>query len=67
MPLWFQNVASYNPITLAVNVLRINLFAGAGGYYPYDPAVYLLGLLAWGGVMFLVAILLARRALAPKK
>ena len=66
MPAWLQNVASYNPITLAVNVVRENLFAGASGYYPYDPAVYLLGLFAWAMAMFVVATLLARRALAPR-
>jgi ABC-2 type transport system permease protein len=66
MPAWFQNVASYNPITLAVNVLRENLFAGATSYYPYGPAVYLLGLFAWALAMFVLATLLARRALAPR-
>jgi ABC-2 type transport system permease protein len=67
MPAWFQNVASFNPITLAVNVLRENLFAGAGAYYPYDPGVYLLGLLGWAAAMFVIATLLARRALAPQR
>ena len=67
MPAWFQNVASYNPITLAVNVLRENLFAGAISYYPYDPAVYLLGLSGWAVAMFVIATLLARRALAPQR
>lgn len=66
MPAWFQNVASYNPITLAVNVIRENLFAGAASYYPYGPGVYLLGLLAWAAAMFVLATLLARRALAPR-
>ncbi len=67
MPPWFQSVASYNPITLAVDVIRENLFAGARGYYPYDPAVNLLGLFAWAAAMFVIATLLARRALAPRK
>jgi len=67
MPAWLQNVASYNPITLAVNVLRENLFAGASAYYPYDPAVYLLGLFGWAVAMFVIATLLARRALAPRR
>ncbi|MGA8302999.1 MAG: ABC transporter permease [Thermoplasmata archaeon] len=66
MPPWFRNIASYNPITLAVNVLRENLFAGASAYYPDSPAVYLLGLVAWALAMFVLATLLARRALAPK-
>ncbi len=67
MPPWFQSVASFNPITLAVDVLRENLFAGARSFYPYGPEVYLLGLLAWAGAMFVVAGLLARRALAPRR
>jgi ABC-2 type transport system permease protein len=67
MPAWFQSVASYNPITLAVNVLRENLFAGASAYYPYGPAVYLGGLFAWAVAMFVLATFLARRALAPRQ
>jgi len=67
MPAWFQNVASFNPITLAVNVVRENLFAGAAAYYPYDPEVYLLGLVGWALAMFVIATLLARRALAPRR
>ncbi len=67
MPPWFRNVASVNPITLAVTVIRENLFAGATAYYPYGPAVYLLGLLGWAAAMMVLAIVLARRALAPKQ
>ncbi|MGI0071980.1 MAG: ABC transporter permease [Thermoplasmata archaeon] len=66
MPPWFATVASYNPITIAVNVIRENLFAGAIAYYPYGPAVYLLALLAWALGMFVLATLLAARALAPR-
>lgn len=67
LPDWLKNVASYNPITLAVNVLREVLFAGASGYYPYSAGVYLLGLLAWAVAMFVIAVLLARRALSPRR
>jgi ABC-2 type transport system permease protein len=67
MPPWFQNIASYNPITLAVNVLRENLFQGASGYYPYPAWIYLLGLLGWAVGMFVLAAALAARALAPKR
>ncbi len=66
MPAWFRNVASFNPITMAVNVIRENLFSGATAYYPYDASVYLLGLTAWAAAIIVIAILLARRALAPK-
>jgi ABC-2 type transport system permease protein len=67
MPVWLRDVAAYNPITLAVEVLRENLFAGSSAYYPHDPAYYLLGLFGWGIAMFVLAVLLARRALAPRK
>ncbi len=67
LPDWLKNVASYNPITLAVNVLRENLFAGASAYYPYSAGVYLLGLFGWAIAMFLVATVLANRALAPQR
>jgi ABC-2 type transport system permease protein len=64
MPSWLQSIASYNPITLTVEVLRINLFGGA--FYP-DPAwAYLLGLIGWAAAMFAIATLLTQRALAPK-
>lgn len=64
MPAWLQGIASYNPITLAVEVLRINLFGG--GFYPYAAWVYLLGLMGWAAAMFAIATLLTQRALAPK-
>jgi ABC-2 type transport system permease protein len=66
MPAWFRTIASFNPITLAVNVIRENLYGGATAYYPDPPQVYLLGLFVWALAMFVLATLLARRALAPK-
>jgi ABC-2 type transport system permease protein len=66
MPHWLQNVAAYNPVTLAVEVIRLNLFAAAPAYYTYPAWVYLVGLLAWAGAMNLIATLLARRALGPR-
>jgi len=66
MPAWLQNIASYNPITLAVEVIRINLFAAAPASYPHAAWFYLLGLLGWAAGMNLVATLLARRALGPR-
>ena len=65
MPGWLQGIASYNPVTLAVWVLRINFFGDA--YYAYPAWIYLLGLFAWAVGMFAVATLLTRRALAPRK
>ena len=63
MPAWLQNVSSYNPVSLAVNVLREVMFGS--GAYPYGPGVYLLGLFAWAAVLVGIAILLVRRALRP--
>jgi len=65
MPVWLQTIASYNPVTLAVWVLRINFFGDA--YYHYSAGIYLLGLLGWAIGMFSIATLLTRRALAPKR
>jgi ABC-2 type transport system permease protein len=64
MPAWLQGIASYNPVTLAVEVLRIDLFGGA--FYPYAAWVYLLGLIGWALAMFGIATFLTQRALAPK-
>jgi ABC-2 type transport system permease protein len=64
MPAWLQDVATYNPVSLAINVLRENLFGTA--YYPYPPEIYLAGLFAWTIAVFTIATLIARRTLAPK-
>jgi ABC-2 type transport system permease protein len=66
MPDWLRTIAAYNPVTLAIEVIRIDLFAGAAGYYPYAAWTYLLGLLGWAAAMILIASLLARRALGPR-
>jgi len=66
MPTWLQNIAAYNPITLAVEVIRINLFAAAPAAYPHPAWYYLLGLFGWAVAMNLIATLLARRALGPR-
>jgi ABC-2 type transport system permease protein len=65
MPTWLQDVATYNPVSLAINVLRENFFGTA--YYAYPPPVYLAGLLAWTVAIFLLATMLARRTLMPKE
>jgi ABC-2 type transport system permease protein len=64
MPGWLQGIASYNPVTLAVEVIRIALFGGT--YYPYSAGVYLLGLIGWAVAMFAITTYLIGRALAPK-
>jgi len=66
MPSWLQNIAAYNPVTLAVEVIRINLFAAAPAAYPHPAWFYLLGLLGWAVAMGALATALARRALGPR-
>ena len=61
MPTWLQYLVGFNPISLAVNVMRMSLFGTAG--YPYSVGVYLLGLLAWAALFVALAFLLASRAL----
>jgi ABC-2 type transport system permease protein len=63
MPTWLRNVSQYNPVSLAVNVLRETLFGAS--YYPYSAGVYLLGLFAWSAVLIALAIFLVARALRP--
>jgi ABC-2 type transport system permease protein len=63
MPPWLQTVSQYNPISMAVNVIRITFFGGS--QYPYPPIVYIGGLLAWTASLLLIAIVLVRRALRP--
>jgi ABC-2 type transport system permease protein len=63
MPTWLRNVSAYNPVSLAVNVIRESLFGSAA--YPYGPGIYLLGLFAWTAVLVTIAIVLVRRALRP--
>jgi ABC-2 type transport system permease protein len=63
MPHWLQNVSQYNPVSLAVNVLRETLFGSS--VYPYAPGIYLLGLFGWAAVLIGIALFLVRRALRP--
>jgi ABC-2 type transport system permease protein len=63
MPHWLQTASQYNPVSLAVNVLRETLFGSS--MYPYSAGIYLLGLFAWAAVLIGIALLLVRRALRP--
>jgi ABC-2 type transport system permease protein len=63
MPPWLQNISQYNPVSLAVNVLRETFFGSSA--YPYPPGIYLLGLLGWAAVLIGIALALVRRALRP--
>ena len=62
MPTWLQYLVGFNPISLAVNVMRMSLFGTAG--YPYSAGVYLLGLLAWAALFIALAMVLAAKALS---
>jgi len=64
MPAWLQNVTAYNPVSLAVNVLRESMFQTTG--YPYPPIVYLAGLAAWAVALVAAALYLSSRALAVR-
>ncbi len=59
MPGWLQTLSAYNPISLAVNVARENLFAATG--YAYGPEVYLVGLVGWAALVLGGALLVAAR------
>lgn len=61
MPTWLQYLVGFNPISLAVNVMRMSLFGTSG--YPYSAGVYLLGLLAWAVLFVGLAMFLASKAL----
>ena len=62
MPTWLQYLVGFNPISLAVNVMRMSLFGTSG--YPYSVGIYLLGLLAWAGLFVVLALFLASKALS---
>ncbi len=61
MPTWLQYLVGFNPISLAVNIMRMSLFGTAG--YPYSAGIYFAGLLAWAVLFVGLALLLASRAL----
>ncbi len=62
MPTWLQYLVGFNPISLAVNVMRMSLF-GTGGY-AYPVQVYLAGLCAWAALFVVLALVLASKALS---
>jgi ABC-2 type transport system permease protein len=61
MPAWLQYLVGANPISLAVNIMRMSLFGTAG--YTYPVGVYFAGLLVWALLFVGLALLLASRAL----
>ncbi len=64
-PSWLQNIAAWNPVSLAVDVMRENCF-GSEAYYPYTALQY-LGLLAGITLVFLVVFAaVVRWSLRPR-
>jgi len=61
MPTWLQYLVGFNPISLAVNIMRMSLFGTAG--YTYSAGIYFAGLLGWAALFVGLALLLASRAL----
>ncbi|MEM0128583.1 MAG: ABC transporter permease [Thermoplasmata archaeon] len=61
-PGWLLSISTYNPVSLCINVMRINLF-GSGAYYAEPAAVYLAGLLAWAALFLVAAVAVGRRAM----
>jgi ABC-2 type transport system permease protein len=61
MPTWLQYLVAFNPISQAVNIMRMSLFGTAG--YAYPVGVYFAGLLAWAALFVGLAMFLASRAL----
>ena len=41
LPGWLKTVSDWNPISVAVDVMRENLFSAAPAYFAYPPLVYL--------------------------
>jgi ABC-2 type transport system permease protein len=64
MPDWLRTVSMYNPVSMAVNVMRENLFAP--GYYPHPAEFYLGELALYAFAISVLAFLIARRGLAAK-
>ena len=61
MPTWLQYIVGFNPISQAVNIMRMSLFGTSG--YTYSVGVYFAALLAWAGLFVGLAFFLASRAL----
>lgn len=60
MPAWLQRVVSINPITMATNVLRENMFGSK--MYTDGPLVYMFELAAWTTFLVVLSLLLVRRS-----
>ncbi|MCI4335026.1 MAG: ABC transporter permease [Thermoplasmata archaeon] len=64
-PPWLQVISNWNPVSLAVDVIRENLFASSA-YYPYPPLVYLGFLFVICAVLVSLAVVITGRTLAAR-
>lgn len=60
MPLWLQHIVSINPITMAVNAIRENLFGSE--MYRYGPAIFILELGIWSVALIFIALTIVRKS-----
>ncbi|HZY70446.1 MAG TPA: ABC transporter permease [Thermoplasmata archaeon] len=65
MPAWLQSVSSLNPVSMAIDVMRENLFSSAA-YYPHPPEFYLGELALFALVISALAFWVARRGLTAR-
>lgn len=65
MPTWLQDLSNWNPVSLAVDVIRENLF-GSSAYYPYSAAEYLGFLFVIAAVLVGASVLITQRTLSAK-
>ena len=60
MPPWLQSIVSVNPVTMAVNVIRENMFGSM--LYPYSPTIYMAELAIWSLALIPLALLIVYRS-----
>jgi ABC-2 type transport system permease protein len=66
LPPWLKTASDWNPISLASNVVRENLFSAAGSYYPEGPAFYLAVLAVVTVVFGVLTTAAVRWSLRPR-
>ena len=60
MPIWLQHIVSVNPITMANNIIRENLFGS--GMYPHSPFIYMLELTLWAVALICISLVIVRKS-----
>lgn len=66
LPGWLQAISDWNPISLAVDVLRENLFSAAGSYYAHGPEFYLGSLALVTAILGVLTTYAVRWSLRPR-